>query len=139
MDDGVNKILPYIDGSTKEDIAKWFDFVLYTHTNTSLKGESEYTWITSRTEKYDHAKDRTGMLDKEIPQDYTLIRNAATAAGFAGCKILVIGTPGSGKTYALRTLVSTPDSVKKETNGVAIGTPVKTVETVTTETTGVPA
>ena len=27
MDDGQNRLQPYIDGSTKEDIAKWFDFV----------------------------------------------------------------------------------------------------------------
>ena len=53
MDDGQNKLLPYIDGSTKEDIAKWFDFVFYTKTNVSLKGEAEYTWVTGRSEKYD--------------------------------------------------------------------------------------
>ena len=112
MDDGGNKILPYIDGSTKEDIAKWFDFVFYTKTNVSLKGEAEYTWVTGRSEKYDHAKDRTGLLEREIPQDYKLVMNACLEAGFNGCKILVIGTPGSGKTYALKTLVN---KVKKET------------------------
>ena len=112
MDDGQNKILPYIDGSTKEDIAKWFDFVFYTKTNVSLKGEAEYTWVTGRSEKYDHAKDRTGLLEREIPQDYKLVMNACLEAGFNGCKILVIGTPGSGKTYALKTLVN---KVKKET------------------------
>ena len=30
MDNGESKMLPYIDGSTKEDISNWFDFVLYT-------------------------------------------------------------------------------------------------------------
>tara|TARA_Y100001938_G_C8091030_1_gene435067 strand:- start:1880 stop:2674 length:795 start_codon:yes stop_codon:yes gene_type:complete len=109
MDDGQNKLLPYIDGSTKEDIAKWFDFVFYTKTNVSLKGNADYTWVTGRSEKYDHAKDRTGLLEREIPQDYQLVLNAARKAGFASCKILVIGTPGSGKTYSLKTLVPTKE------------------------------
>jgi len=109
MDDGQNKILPYIDGSTKEDIAKWFDFVFYTKTNVDLKDVAAYSWVTGRTEKYDHAKDRTGTLEREIPQDYQLVLDAARKTGFNGCKILVIGTPGSGKTYALQTLVKTPE------------------------------
>ena len=104
MDDGGNKILPYIDGSTKEDIAKWFDFVFYTKTTTQLTGPAEYKWVTGRTEKYDHAKDRTATLDTEINQDFHIPINAAKHLGFEGCKILVIGSPGSGKTYALRTL-----------------------------------
>ena len=121
MDDGQNKILPYIDGSTKEDIAKWFDFVFYTKTNVDIKDNAAYTWITGRTEKYDHAKDRTGLLEREIPQDYQLILDASKEAGFSGCKILVIGTPGSGKTYALQTLVSTPEvktTTVKKSEGV---------------------
>ena len=121
MDDGQNKILPYIDGSTKEDIAKLFDFVFYTKTNVDIKDNAAYTWITGRTEKYDHAKDRTGLLEREIPQDYQLILDASKEAGFSGCKILVIGTPGSGKTYALQTLVSTPEvktTTVKKSEGV---------------------
>ena len=109
MDDGQNKILPYIDGSTKEDIAKWFDFVFYTKTNVDLKDNASYAWVTGRSEKYDHAKDRTGLLDREIPQDYRLVLDASRKSGFEGSKILVIGTPGSGKTYALQTLVSPPE------------------------------
>ena len=116
MDDGQNKLLPYIDGSTKEDIAKWFDFVFYTKTNVDLKGSAEYTWVTGRSEKYDHAKDRTGLLEREIPQDYKLVMNAVKEAGFNGCKILIIGTPGSGKTYALKTLVESHETVKTEKN-----------------------
>jgi hypothetical protein len=118
MDDGGNKIIPYIDGSTKEDIAKWFDFVFYTKTNTQLNGPSKYMWVTGRTEKYDHAKDRTGMLDNEIEQNYQDVINASNKLGFNGCKILVIGSPGSGKTYSLSTLtgpIETPVEVKKET------------------------
>jgi len=106
MDDGNNKIIPYIDGSTKEDIAKWFDFVFYTTTELSLNGEPKYFWHTGRTEKYDHAKDRTQLLPIKIPQDYQLPIKAAKERGFEGCKILIIGSPGSGKTYALQTLVT---------------------------------
>ena len=108
MDDGGNKILPYIDGSTKEDIAKWFDFVFYTKTVNQLAGPSKYVWVTGRTEKYDHAKDRTASLGTEIEQDYQIPLNASRDAGFSGCKILIIGSPGSGKTYSLRTLVDRP-------------------------------
>ena len=32
--------------------------------------------------------------------------------GFDGCKILVIGSPGSGKTYSLRTLVNKEKATK---------------------------
>ena len=132
MDDGGNKILPYIDGSTKEDIAKWFDFVFYTKTITNLTGLPDYVWVTGRTEKYDHAKDRTGTLGVQIPQDFSLVMNAAKEAGFDGCKILVIGSPGSGKTYALKTLVQ--PTLKND-----ISDPVQTIKTTTKTTNGVNA
>ena len=103
--DECNKVIPYIDGSTKEDISKWFDFVFYTKTTKSKTGEREYVWITKRCEIYDHAKDRTNLLPAQIPQDYQLVINAAKEKGFDGAKILVIGSPGSGKTLSLRTLI----------------------------------
>ena len=102
--DECNKIVPYIDGSTKEDISKWFDFVFYTKTTLKTSGEREYVWITKRCEVYDHAKDRTNLLPAQIPQDYQLIIDAAKQKGFEGCKILIIGAPGSGKTMSLQTL-----------------------------------
>ena len=107
MDDG-NKVVPYIDGSSKEDISKWFDFVFYT--KTIISGEDrKYLWITARSEKYDHAKDRTGLLPPEMSQDYRKVIAAAQEKGFDGAKILVIGSPGSGKTYSLQTLVNKED------------------------------
>tara|TARA_R100001244_G_scaffold117788_1_gene87623 strand:+ start:97 stop:843 length:747 start_codon:yes stop_codon:yes gene_type:complete len=102
MDDG-NKIIPFIDGSTKEDISKWFDFVFYTK-NVKNGAGTEYKWVTRRDEKYDHAKDRTNLLDDIIPQDFQLVMNAAKERGFNGCKILIVGSPGSGKTWSLKTL-----------------------------------
>ena len=106
LDDGTTKINPYIDGSTKEDIAKWFDFVFYTHTTVDkMSGKRDYHWITARSEKYDNAKDRTSTLDNMIPQDYQIPIEAAKKAGFKNVRILIIGAPGSGKTYSLQTLV----------------------------------
>ena len=104
MDDG-NKVIPFIDGSTKEDISKWFDFVFYTK-NVKNGSGTEYRWVTRRDEKYDHAKDRTNLLDDIIPQDFQLVMNAAKERGFNGCKILIVGSPGSGKTWSLKTLTS---------------------------------
>ena len=104
MDDG-NKVIPYIDGSSKDDISKWFDFVFYTKTIIS-GGSRKYLWVTARDEKYDHAKDRTGLLEPEMDQDYGKVVAAAKEKGFSGAKILIIGSPGSGKTYSLQTLVN---------------------------------
>ena len=106
MDTGENRLQPYIDGSTKEDISKWFDFVFYTKTITDKDGNRKYIWITNRTETYDHAKDRTQLLDAEMDQDYSLVLEAAAKRGFNGSKILIIGSPGSGKTYSLKTLAT---------------------------------
>ena len=105
LDDGTTKFTPYIDGSTKEDISKWFDFVFYTKTivDSSTRKRS-YLWVTSRSEQYDHAKDRTGLLEEEIPQNFQLVIDAAVKRNFDGVKILIIGSPGSGKTRSLLTL-----------------------------------
>ena len=103
MDDGVNKIVPYIDGSTKEDISKWFDFVFYTATIKDGK-DRKYVWITKRDEKYDHAKDRSDLLPEQMPQDFDEVIKATQAKGFENCRILIIGSPGSGKTYSLARL-----------------------------------
>tara|TARA_R100000808_G_C2110421_1_gene124689 strand:- start:257 stop:1018 length:762 start_codon:yes stop_codon:yes gene_type:complete len=105
LDDGTTKFTPYIDGSTKEDISKWFDFVFYTKTVVdSATRKRSYLWVTKRTEQYDHAKDRTDLLPEEIEQDYQLVIDAANKKNFDGVKILVVGAPGSGKTRSLLTL-----------------------------------
>ena len=106
MDDGTSKILPYIDGGTKEDISKWFDFVFYARTVLDPAGNRQYIWITKRSEMFDNAKDRTDLLPAEMPQDYSKVVEAAKHKGFDNVRILVIGSPGSGKTYSLQTLVN---------------------------------
>lgn len=101
---GIIKYIPNIEGSTREDMAKWFDFVLYTKVNKDENGNRQYVWVTSRDERYDHAKDRTQLLPPEIPQDYSLIFDSARERGWQNIKVLIIGQPGSGKTLSLRTL-----------------------------------
>ena len=109
MDDGTTKLLPYIDGGTKEDISKWFDFVFYARTILDPAGNREYIWVTKRSEMYDNAKDRTTLLPAEMPQDYQKVIEAAKEKGFENIRILIIGSPGSGKTYSLQTLVNHGD------------------------------
>ena len=41
-----------------------------------------------------------------MEQDYAKVIAAAKEKGFDGAKILVIGSPGSCKTYSLQTLVN---------------------------------
>ncbi len=105
MDDGTTKIQPYIDGSTKEDISKWFDFVFYTKTIKS-GNKRRFVWVTKRDEMYDHAKDRTNLLEDMIDQDFQSVMEAAKKKGFANTRILIIGSPGSGKTMSLKTLTN---------------------------------
>jgi len=103
-ENGVLRMMPYIEGSTKVDVGKWFDFVLYTKVRKNKKGDREYLWVTARDEHYCHAKDRTQLLDAEIPQDYQVIFNAVNKKGWDSAKILIIGEPGSGKTLSCKTL-----------------------------------
>ena len=103
-ENGIMRVMPYIEGSTKVDVGKWFDFVLYTKVRKAKDGTREYVWVTARDEHYCHAKDRTQELPAEIPQDYTVIFDAVKKKGWDTAKVLVIGEPGSGKTLSLKTL-----------------------------------
>ena len=113
-------MMPYIEGSTKVDLGKWFDFVLYTKVKKGKKGDREYIWVTARDEHYCHAKDRSQLLEPEMPQDYQIILDAIKKIGWNSAKILIIGEPGSGKTLSCKTLVKNeddkPNVAKKEYN-----------------------
>ena len=75
-ENGIMRVMPYIEGSTKVDVGKWFDFVLYTKVHKAKDGTRQYIWVTARDEHYCHAKDRTQELPAEIPQDYSIIFDA---------------------------------------------------------------
>ena len=105
-ENGVLRMMPYIEGSTKVDVGKWFDFVLYTKVKKNKKGEREYVWVTARDEHYCHAKDRSQMLEPEMPQDYQVILDVIKKKGWDSAKILIIGEPGSGKTLSCKTLIN---------------------------------
>ena len=105
-ENGVMRVMPYIEGSTKVDVGKWFDFVLYTKVHKAKDGKRQYVWVTARDEHYCHAKDRTQELPAEIPQDYSIIFDAVNKKGWDTAKVLVIGEPGSGKTLSLKTLIN---------------------------------
>ena len=105
-ENGIMRVMPYIEGSTKVDVGKWFDFVLYTKVHKAKDGTRQYVWVTARDEHYCHAKDRTQELPAEIPQDYSIIFDAVNRKGWDTAKVLVIGEPGSGKTLSLKTLIN---------------------------------
>ena len=111
LEDGRTRIKPYIDGSTKEDISKWFDFVLYTYTKKNGNSQ-DYMWRTKHSEIYEHAKDRTDLLPSDMKQDFQLVIGAAKEKGFSNVRILIVGSPGTGKTRSLSTLIN-----KGEENG----------------------
>ena len=111
-ENGVLRMMPYIEGSTKVDVGKWFDFVLYTKVRKNKKGEREYLWVTARDEHFCHAKDRSQMLEPEMPQDYQIIFNAINKLGWESAKILIIGEPGSGKTLSCKTLIKKTEGDK---------------------------
>ena len=104
-ENGIMRVMPYIEGSTKVDVGKWFDFVFYTKIHKAKDGTRKYMWVTARDEHFCHAKDRSQMLEPEMPQDYQIIFNAINKLGWESAKILIIGEPGSGKTLSCKTLI----------------------------------
>jgi len=115
---GITRYVPSIEGSSRHDIAKWFDFVFYTKTVLEPDGSKSYKWVTSRTEQFPHAKDRSGILEDEIDQDYAMVMAAVESRGWDVARILVCGTPGSGKTLALKSLiVNNNQKTEVEKNG----------------------
>jgi hypothetical protein len=104
-DSGIVEVLPAIEGTSRYDVSKWFDFVMYSDTRRNEDGSTEFVWVFGRNERYTQCKDRSQLLDKVIPQDYKILLNAAKEKGWESIKVLNIGKPGTGKTLSVDTLL----------------------------------
>lgn len=99
---GMFYFAPQIQGSTKNTIFEYFDCTFFT--KTSKDGRKIYTWQTyADTSKW--GKDRLGVLEPFIPQDFKAVLDAYHKGGVPNPKIIVIGESGTGKTRALRTII----------------------------------
>lgn len=73
---GASEVGPAIQGSIKESIEGYFEFVLYAKAyKPKGKQVTEYSWLTKANQKY-HAKDRTNLLPEVIKQDFGLVWEA---------------------------------------------------------------
>lgn len=98
--------VPAIKGSSKNEIQKWFDVILFTHIRTDQKTkETSFHWIT-KPEEGRYAKDRLGLLPPIMPQDFNHIFTLYDGAGIKHPNILVCGESGTGKSRALVTINS---------------------------------
>lgn len=103
--------LPSIKGSSKVEIQKWFDVILFTRVSTDPKTkESKFYWQTKPSEGR-YAKDRLGILPSSIPQNFQLIFDEYEKAGIKHPNILVLGDSGTGKSKALSSLVYNPNHI----------------------------
>lgn len=94
---------PLVKGSTKDTLQEYFDCVFYT--KASRDGKKMYTWQTfADASKF--AKDRKGILQPHIVQDFSSVISAYRDAGIPYPKILVIGESGTGKTKALQSVTA---------------------------------
>lgn len=108
---GVISYIPALSGRMKDEIARYFDIVMYTVVSTDKNtGHREYLWQVIADERR-AAKCRLDEVTKWaaksrglIPQDYELLFNKIKQGGYKAVKILVLGDSGTGKTYSLRTL-----------------------------------
>lgn len=93
--------VPALKGSSKTEIQKWFDVILFTHIRTDQKTkETTFHWIT-KPEEGRYAKDRLGLLPPVMPQDFNHIFTLYEEAGIKNPNILVCGESGTGKSRSL--------------------------------------
>lgn len=103
-DESIAYLFPALTGRGSEEYGKMFDFVFYAEAIAD-KGKCEYIWHT-RPSKRIKLKDRTGLLEAKIPQDYSIPLEACKTSGIVNPKFLILGPQGSGKTYSLSTLLT---------------------------------
>ncbi len=98
---------PYAQGSFSGKVGEYFDVIMFTKTYHKKNGYTEFKWQLAPDENhparcpdklFEYAMSKGG----EIDQDYRVLFKYLKAV--QNPKILVIGSYGSGKTHALRTL-----------------------------------
>ena len=98
---------PALKGSSKNEVQKWFDIILYTRVSIDPKtNEPSFNWLT-KPEEGRYAKDRLGILPPILPQDFNYIFSKYEEKGIHHPNILVIGESGTGKSKALATIKRT--------------------------------
>lgn len=98
--------LPALKGSSKTEILRWFDVVLFTRvTKDPQTNETIFKWQTKPQEGR-IAKDRLNVLPELIPQDFSMVFSKYEKAGIMNPKILVLGDSGTGKSRALASINS---------------------------------
>ncbi len=104
--------LPALKGSTKNEIQKWMDIILFTRiTQDSQSGDTQFMWQTKPMEGR-FAKDRLNVLPMLMPQDYAAIFKEYERSGISHPKILVLGDSGTGKTRSLASINSNAIKIK---------------------------
>lgn len=98
--DGSFYFQPAVKGATKESMQEYFDLVLYTKV---AKEKKVYTWQTM-ADNTKFAKDRLGVLDEYVAQDFAHVINSYKKYDILYPNILVIGESGTGKTKSLTTI-----------------------------------
>jgi hypothetical protein len=110
-------IVPFVQGTFKDQLGSYFDVILYTKVYRMPNGTSQFKWqvvpdatrpARAPEKLYNYAKEKGS--NGEIPQDFkALFANVE----IANPKILIIGSYGTGKTHSLRTLYNVEfDKVK---------------------------
>lgn len=97
---------PALKGSSKTEILKWFDVVLFTRVSKdSQTNETIFQWQTKPQEGR-IAKDRLNILPEIMNQDFSFVFSKYEKAGIYYPNILVLGDSGTGKSRALASINS---------------------------------
>jgi hypothetical protein len=96
--------VPAIKGSSKNEIQKWFDVILFTRVTTDPKTKETQFFFQTKPEEGRFCKDRLGILPAIIPQDFSLIFEEYAKHGIEHPNILVLGESGTGKSRALASI-----------------------------------
>jgi len=122
---GVIRYSAGIQGRMKDEIMRHFDIVAYTYVEPDPEtGVRSYKWVMEANHRFYSAKCRiptvsaylkknNGMMDQDFDKLLSLIQDA----GYHNTKILILGDPGTGKTFALRTLKEVDFSKSRKLRG----------------------